>query len=191
MHRGRCDRHLVKAFQVVGDHARAEVIVLPQIQNLADHLPRGGAGRSVRRARPIVQAGRATRVKAPFPLVKGLSGDPEMATGSRHIAGGLASPLQHLEPPGPQPRLLNLRHRVSVSNFSTNEDAVDAAVPVDAQNAPTGTWKLQNSFHSANSAHLLFEKASTQTEESRRVNPVSGFHTFRPSRALRFRVRAA
>jgi len=63
-----------------------------------------------------------------------------------------------------------------VSNFSTNEDAVDAAVPVDAQNAPTGTWKLQNSFHSANSAHLLFEKASTQTEESRRVNPVSGFH---------------
>jgi hypothetical protein len=64
-----------------------------------------------------------------------------------------------------------------VAQFSTNEDAVDAAVPVDAQNAPTGTWKLQNSFHSANSAHLLFEKASTQTEESRRVNPVSGFHT--------------
>jgi hypothetical protein len=56
--------------------------------------------------------------------------------------------------------------RVSVSTISTHEDAVDAAVPVDAQNAPTRTWKLQNSFHSANSAHPLFEKDLNQTEES-------------------------
>jgi hypothetical protein len=47
---------------------------------------------------------------------------------------------------------------------------------MDAQNAPTGPWKLQNSFHSANSAHLLFEKDPTQTEESPSVNPVLGFH---------------
>src|SRR4029450_11500722 len=36
---GRRDRHGMKALQVVGNHARAEVVVLPQIQNLADDLP--------------------------------------------------------------------------------------------------------------------------------------------------------
>jgi hypothetical protein len=40
-----------------------------------------------------------------------------------------------------------------------------------------GTWKLQSSLHSANSAHLLFEKDPTQTEESRSVNLVPGLHT--------------
>ena len=52
--------------------------------------------------------------------------------------------------------------------------AVAAAVPVDAQNAPTGTWKLQNSFHSPNSAHPLFEKGLSQTEESSNCQPSPG-----------------
>ena len=56
MHGRRGDRQLVKALQVVGDLARAEVVVLPQVQNLADDLRRRGSWRPVRRARPVAQA---------------------------------------------------------------------------------------------------------------------------------------
>ena len=81
-----------------------------------------------------------------------------MPAGPRHVAGGLGRPLQHLEPPGHNRVCSAFVIASPCRTFSTNEDAVDAAVPVDAQNAPTRTWKLQNSFHSANSAHPLFEK---------------------------------
>src|SRR5262249_53771972 len=68
------------------------------------------------------------------------------------------------------------RVEIRRAKFRRNDDAIDAAVPVDTQNAPTRPWKLHNSFHSADSAHLLFEKDPTQTEESRSVNLVLGFH---------------
>ena len=52
-------------------------------------------------------------------------------------------------------------------------ERMDAAVPVDAQNAPTGTWKLQNSFHSANSAHPLFEKDLNPNRREPEVSTLS------------------
>src|SRR5688572_17877513 len=100
VHRGWRDRDLVKALQIVSDLARPEMIVLPQVQNLADHLPRGGVRRPVRRTWPIVQARRAELVKAPFPLVERPPGNPEVSTRPCHTAGRLGRPLQYLEPPG-------------------------------------------------------------------------------------------
>src|SRR6185503_9748040 len=155
---------LMKSLQIVGDLARAEMVGLAQVQDLADHGGRRCARGTTRRARPVVQPGRAKFVEAPFPLIKRLAGNAEMATGSRHTSGRFARSLQYFPPPRPQPRLFCLRHRVSVVD-STNEDAVDAAVPVDAQNAPTGTWKLQNSFHSANSAHPLSKDLNPNRRE--------------------------
>jgi hypothetical protein len=105
----------VESLQIVRNLAGTEVVRLPEIDDLA-HDGRGRcARRSVRGARPIVQARRAELVEATFPLVVGLAGDSEMPTGARHTAGRLIRPLQHLEPPRPQSRLLGLRHCVSVS----------------------------------------------------------------------------
>ena len=44
---------------------------------------------------------------------------------------------------------------------------------MDAQNAPTGTWKLQNSFHSANSDHPL---RVSSAEKGGSVTSVLRFH---------------
>jgi hypothetical protein len=47
------DRHLVESLQVVRDPTGAEVIVLAQIQNLADHLVRGRPWEVLRRPRAV------------------------------------------------------------------------------------------------------------------------------------------
>ena len=175
MHRGRRDRDLVKALQVVGDHARPEVIVLPQVQDLADDLARRGARRPVRRPRPIAQARRADGRRTAASTCRRSAGRCRNAdtcaphcgrtplaccnTLNRQVHNRVCSAFVIASPSRPR---------------STHEDAVDPAVPVDAQNAPTRTWKLQNSFHSANSAHPLFEKTSTQTEESPECQPCPG-----------------
>jgi hypothetical protein len=49
------DGDLMEPPEIVGDAAGAEVIVLAQIQDLADDLRRGRAGASLRRAGPICQ----------------------------------------------------------------------------------------------------------------------------------------
>jgi hypothetical protein len=95
-----------------------------------------------------------------------------MPTGARHVAGGLAGPLQHLDPPAPQPRLLHLRHSVSVSQISTNEDAVDAAGPVDAQNAPTRDLETTRQFPQRQQRSSSVRR--TQTEESPKCQPCVG-----------------
>src|SRR5688572_3174697 len=101
---------------------------------------------------------------APLPFAKRLPGNAEVAAGSRHVAGGLARPLQHLDPPAPQPRLLHLRHSVSASQISTNEDAVDAAVPVDAQNAPQKGLGNYNAVSTAPTALILCSKKPNRRE---------------------------
>jgi hypothetical protein len=53
MHRVAGDRELMKPLEIVSDLARAEVILLPQVQNLADHVGRRGARRPMGSTRTI------------------------------------------------------------------------------------------------------------------------------------------
>ena len=62
----------MKALQVRRDPAGAEVIVLAEIQNLANHVARRRARRAPRRARAIAQAGIAVLDVALLPFVKDL-----------------------------------------------------------------------------------------------------------------------
>src|SRR5688572_17171495 len=75
MDRGARDRHLVKALQIGGDPAGAEVVLLAQVQNLADDLRFRGLGRALRRSWLVAQAGRAGRLESPLPLVESLARD--------------------------------------------------------------------------------------------------------------------
>ena len=43
VHGGHRNRQAVEGLQVIGDLPRSEVVVLPEVQNLADHLARYGA----------------------------------------------------------------------------------------------------------------------------------------------------
>jgi len=95
MDRGHRDRPLVEALEVVGDSPRAKVILLPQIQNLADDVLRRRSRTTLGYSRPVAQ-----RCVAPFgvplpPFVEGLPGNAKMPAGVGH---GPAHPwaLQHL-----------------------------------------------------------------------------------------------
>jgi len=57
----------MKPSQVVGDLARPKVIALAKIEHLAGHLGRRGVRASVRRPRPVPEAGFTVRVKPLFP----------------------------------------------------------------------------------------------------------------------------
>jgi hypothetical protein len=52
--------------QVCRDAAGSEMIVLAQVENLADDLARRGAGRMPRRSRPVAEAG-VPVLGVPFP----------------------------------------------------------------------------------------------------------------------------
>ena len=106
MHRRHGQRLLVKSAQVVRDLTGAKVIVLPQIQSLADDLARRGRGRPIRSARPVPQTGLALRVKPTFPSVVGLARDPEPPTCRRDIPGTGRRLPDHPDSPRPQPHLL-------------------------------------------------------------------------------------
>jgi hypothetical protein len=67
----------VEAMQVHRDPAGSEVIVLAQVEDLADHLTSGRSWRSLRRPRPIAQAGVSVLGMATLPLVERLPGNPE------------------------------------------------------------------------------------------------------------------
>src|SRR6188768_1470195 len=92
--------------QVVRDLAGAEVVVLPQIQNLADDLARRGRRGAIRATRPVPQARLALRVESSLPPVIGLARDPEMSTRPGHISGARGGFPHHPNPPCPQARLL-------------------------------------------------------------------------------------
>jgi hypothetical protein len=85
VHRGAGDRDPMEAMQVRRDSAWSEVIVLAQIENLADHLPRRGSRRSLRRPWPIAQPGVTVLGVSPLPLVERLPGNSEPAADSGHI----------------------------------------------------------------------------------------------------------
>ena len=67
----------MESVQVRGDPGRPEVIVLAQIEDLADHLARRGSRRSVRRPRAIAQPGITVFRVSPLPLVERLPGKAE------------------------------------------------------------------------------------------------------------------
>lgn len=98
MYRRDGDRCLMEAVQVRRDLARPEVIVLPQVENLADDLTRGRSRRPQRRARTVAQAGAAVLGVTPLPFVEGLARNPESPahTGDVPLVGGLP---QHQQPP--------------------------------------------------------------------------------------------
>src|SRR6185436_2158003 len=77
VHRGARDGDLVEPTEVGRDSARAEVIVLAQVEDLADHIARRRAWRPVRRSRAIPQAGVAMLGVSPLPLVERLAGNSE------------------------------------------------------------------------------------------------------------------
>jgi len=57
MDRGARDLHFVKALQIVGDAAGAEVVLLAKVQNLTDDLRFRGVGRALRRSWLVAQTG--------------------------------------------------------------------------------------------------------------------------------------
>src|SRR4030095_14151564 len=72
MYRGTGDHNLMESVQVRGDPGRPEVIVLAQIEDLADHLARRGSRRSLWRPRPIAQSGITVLDVSPLPLIERL-----------------------------------------------------------------------------------------------------------------------
>jgi hypothetical protein len=61
----------VKPFQIIGNLAGAEVVVLPQVENLADHIRRGRVRTAMGPLRSIAQAGVSVLSEA-FPFVERL-----------------------------------------------------------------------------------------------------------------------
>src|SRR5262245_60381981 len=104
---------LMEPPQIVGDPAGAEVILLPQIEDLADDFGRCPLGhRSAARGRSRSPAWPRPS-KAPLPFVVGLARNPKVAAGLRHRPALSCGVLQNLESPGYQPEVLSLRHRFS------------------------------------------------------------------------------
>jgi len=98
MDRGGLDRDLMKACQIGRDAPRAKMIVLSQVQNLADDLRRRRARRDMGRPGAIAQPGLAALVETSFPLVERLARDAEMPTSARDVAVG-GGPTQQAPSP--------------------------------------------------------------------------------------------
>ena len=77
VHRGDRDGDPMKPLQIRGDPAGSEVIVLAQVEDLADDLARRGSRRTLRRPGPIAQAGVTMLGMSPLPLVERFPGNPE------------------------------------------------------------------------------------------------------------------
>src|SRR5690606_13494926 len=122
VHRGARDANLVEPLQVRRDAAWPEVIVLAQIQDLADDLPRGGARRPMRRPWAVAESRVAVLGVPSLPLVEGLPGAAVPAADTRHIpfGGRLA---QDFQPPRHEPGLLTFRHPASAPAVSLKRRA--------------------------------------------------------------------
>lgn len=68
------------------------------------------------------------------------------------------------------------------ANFRRNEDAVDAAVPVDAQNAPTRTWKTAQTavFHSVHTDQFFLKKKGNDEERCKCADLIVSTEGFTP-----------
>jgi len=85
MYGGHSDLDAMEPMQIRRDPAWSEVIVLAQVENLADHLACRRSRRSLRGPRPIAQA-RVTVLRVPLlPLVERFPGDSEPTADSCDI----------------------------------------------------------------------------------------------------------
>jgi hypothetical protein len=86
VHRGASDLNSMEPKQISRDPGWPEVIVLAQIEDLADHIRRGRSRRPLRRPGAIAQARVAVLGVAPLPLVERFSRNPEATADLRHIS---------------------------------------------------------------------------------------------------------
>ena len=86
------------------------MVILSEVENLADDLLGCRVRTSMGPPRPIAEASVAVLGKPAFPFVERLPGNPEVPAGSRNLARFLAGMLQNLQSPGYEPFLLCLRH---------------------------------------------------------------------------------
>ena len=80
-HARGADLHLVVALEVHRDLGRAEVVVLAQIEDLADDLGAGGVGTDLRPVRAVPEPVQAVLVIAATPGVEALAADAVVAAG--------------------------------------------------------------------------------------------------------------
>jgi hypothetical protein len=112
-HAGGADLDVVVALEVHGDPGWAEVVVLAQVEDLADHLGTGGVGTDQRPVRAVPEPIQAIGVIAAPPGIEALAADAEVAAGQRHVAGDLLSMAQDGESSLGHPGQLLLGHGVS------------------------------------------------------------------------------
>jgi hypothetical protein len=73
VHRGAGHRHAMKPFEIIGNLARPEVVVLPEVQYLAHDLGWRRPWGAMRRPSPVGQSGVTVLVIPLSPLIERLS----------------------------------------------------------------------------------------------------------------------
>jgi hypothetical protein len=116
------DSDLVEPLQVGRDPARPEVVVLAQVEDLADHLPRRRSRRPLRRPRAVAQASLTVVGVTPLPFVERLPGNAEPPADPGDVSLVARLP-QHLQPPRRQTGLLTFRHRLSAKADKPKEES--------------------------------------------------------------------
>src|SRR5262245_33064421 len=107
------DLHFVVALEVHRDPGRPEVVVLAQVDDLADHLGAGGVGAEVGAMGAVPQPVQAVGVVAALPGVEALAGAAVLAAGQGDVAGDLLSVAQDRQASLGHPGQLLLGHGVS------------------------------------------------------------------------------
>jgi hypothetical protein len=112
-HARRADLDVVVALEVHRDLGRAEVVVLAQVEDLADHLGAGGVGTDLGPVGTVPQPVQAVGVVALAPLVEYLPADAVVAARQGDVAGDLLSMAQDRQASLGHPEQLLLGHGVS------------------------------------------------------------------------------
>jgi hypothetical protein len=84
----------VVALEVHRDLGRAEVVVLAQVDDLADNLGASGVGTDLGAVGAVPEPVQAVLVIAASPLVEALAADAVIAAGQADVAGDLLSVAQ-------------------------------------------------------------------------------------------------
>ena len=93
------NRDVVIALEVHGDLARPEVVVLAQIEDLADHLGLGGVRAHLGPFRTRPETFFAELLVALLPVVEGLAGNPVIPAGHRDVPGHFLGMVEDRQAP--------------------------------------------------------------------------------------------
>src|SRR5438309_7808409 len=107
---GLAEREVVVALQVHRDLQRAEVVVLTQIDDLADDIGAGGSRAATRPRRAVAQAGITELRVAPLPAVKAGPRDAVVAAGQRDVAGDFLGVPEDRQAVGHGAQVLSFDH---------------------------------------------------------------------------------